>query len=461
MFEASIYRARRNRLRELIGNGVVLLMGNSLQPRPYPANTYPFRQSSHFMYYAGLADPDLVVLIHMDSEREVLFGNPVSMDDIIWSGELPGLEERAASVGLTEAVPLPRLVDVMTELGRNRTPVHYLAPFQADAMDRMQALWGMDAVEVRKGESNVLKRAVVEQRLHKSTEEVAEIEDALGVTASMYALAMSMVRPGVREMQIAGAMQGLALSHDRQQSFLPIVTVRGQILHNETYGNTLEAGQILLVDSGAESPIGYSSDITRAIPVSGRFTPTQRQIYEIVLAMQTGAIEAARPGITNLELHMGAARTCVAGLIDMGLMKGDPDEAARAGAHALFFPHGLGHMLGIDVHDMEDLGDIVGYGEGESRSSQFGLAFLRMARKLETGFVFTVEPGIYFVPALIDEWRARGLHAQFIDYDAVQRFRKGGGIRIEDDVLVTEDGHRVLGPHIPKTVGELEAATGR
>jgi Xaa-Pro aminopeptidase len=255
-------------------------------------------------------------------------------------------------------------------------------------------------------------------------------------------------------------MQGVALSHGCPQSFLPIVTVQGQVLHNETYLGTLGENDLLLVDSGAESLEGYASDITRTIPVGGRFTESQRDLYDVVLAMQMGAIESTRPGITNLELHLGAARTCVQGLKDLGLMKGHPDSAVEAGAHALFFPHGLGHMLGLDAHDMEDLGDIVGYGEGAKRSEQFGLAALRMARELEPGFVFTIEPGIYFIPALIEKWRDEGLHRDFIEYDALAPFLDFGGIRIEDDVLVTEDGHRVLGPPIPKKAAQVETATG-
>ena len=262
-------------------------------------------------------------------------------------------------------------------------------------------------------------------------------------------------------MAIAGAMQGIALAQDRGQCCQPIVTVRGQILHNESYEGVLAAGQLLLVDTGAESPNGYASDITRTYPVSGKFEPRQKDLYELCLAMQLHAIDHARPGATNLELHLGAARTLARGMVDLGLMKGDPEAAVQAGAHALFFPHGLGHMMGLDVHDMEDLGDIVGYGEGVERSKQFGLGFLRMSRKLEPGFVFTVEPGIYFNPPLIDQWRGEKKHADFLDYEKIETYKDFGGIRIEDDVLITEGGKRVLGPPIPKTVAEVEAAAGR
>lgn len=460
MLESATYRQRRKKLRETLEDGVVLWLGNSLQPRTYPANTYPFRQNSHFLYYVGLSDPDLAVLSHVGEERDVLFATPITIDDIIWDGPLPTVEERASLAGIEETAPLGDLASRIGELVEKGVTIHYLAPYQADAVDRMAALLGKTPGEVAAGESLALKRVVVDHRLHKTDEEIAEIEDALGVTARMYERAMAMTRPGLREMEIAGAMQGVALAHDSHQSFAPIVTVRGQILHNETYRGTLEAGQILMLDSGAESPAGYASDITRAVPVSGSFTERQRDVYDVVLSMQILAIEGARPGVTNRELHMGAALTCAQGLKELGLMKGDPAAAVKAGAHAMFFPHGLGHALGLDVHDMEDLGDIVGYGEGVERSTQFGLNFLRMARELEPGFVFTIEPGIYFIPALIDTWRGEGRHADFIVYDRVEQYRDFGGIRIEDTVLVTGDGHRVLGPPIPKTVEDVEAATG-
>jgi len=460
MLKTDTYKERRTGLRAALDGGVVLWLGNALQPRTYPANTYPFRQNSHFLYYAGLSDPDLAVLSWVDEERDVLFATPLTIDDIIWDGPLPTAEERASLAGIGETAPLADLPSVLEDLRGKGVTIHYLAPFQADAVARMASLLGVEPSALAAGESMPLKRAVVDHRLHKSDEEIAEIENALEVTSRMYAAAMGVTRSGLLEMQVHGAMQGVALADDRHQCFQPIVTVRGQILHNETYKGTLEAGQLLMIDSGAESPTGYASDITRVVPVSGTFTSKQREIYEIVHAMQAGAIEAARPGVTNLELHLGAARTCAQGLVGLGLMKGDADAAVEAGAHAMFFPHGLGHMLGLDVHDMEDLGDIVGYGEGVERSTQFGLGFLRMARTLEPGFVFTIEPGIYFVPALIDQWRSEGLHTDFIDYEKVEQYRDFGGMRIEDDVLVTRDGKRVLGPHIPRTADEVEAATG-
>jgi Xaa-Pro aminopeptidase len=288
------------------------------------------------------------------------------------------------------------------------------------------------------------------------------MERALAVSAEMYDLALGMIRPGLREAEVAGAIQGVALAHDMPQSFLPIVSIHGEVLHNNSYGNVMKDGDLLVIDSGVEAPPGYySSDITRTFPVSGRFTERQRAIYEVVLAAQEAAIAGASPRVSHRDMHLLAARTIAAGLKQVGLMRGDPDEAVAAGAHALFYVHGLGHMIGIDVHDMEDLGDVVGYPPGEKRSTQFGLSFLRLAKRYQPGFCVTVEPGIYFVPALIDRWAAEKRHAGFIDYAKVEEYRGFGGIRLEDDILITADGCRVLGKPIPKRVEDVERAMRR
>ncbi len=325
----------------------------------------------------------------------------------------------------------------------------------------MEHLAKLQAAKKKPELATALVKAVIAQRSFKTDSEIAEIEDALSVTAEAYRKIMAATRPGRTEAELAAVLQGVALAHDRQQSFNPIVSVRGEVLHNTSYANILADGDLLLVDSGADSARSYASDITRTFPVSGTFTSKQRDIYEVVLAMQEAAIGAASPKKTNRELHLLAALTAARGLVDLGLMQGDPQAAVDAGAHALFFPHGLGHMLGQDVHDMEDLGDLVGYDEGDRRSEQFGLAFLRLAKKLEPGFVITIEPGIYFVPALIEQWRTASRHCEFIRYDRLDAFQGFGGIRIEDDVLITAEGARVLGPGIPKTVAELEAVVGR
>jgi Xaa-Pro aminopeptidase len=338
--------------------------------------------------------------------------------------------------------------------------IHYLPPFRPARTLQIAEVLGTATADVADGASAELVRAVAAQRSVKTSDEVAEIEEALAVTAEMYRAAMAAADVGRTEAEVAAALCQPALAHDRQLAFPPIVTVRGEVLHNESHANILESGQLLLIDSGAESAGWYASDITRTFPVGATLSAAQKDVYQVVLAAQRAAIAAVHPERTNLEVHLVAARTIVSGLSEMGLMQGHVDDAVAAGAHALFYPHGIGHMLGLDVHDMEDLGDVVGYAPGERRSEQFGLGFLRLARRLEPGFVITIEPGIYFIPALIDRWQSQGLHRDFIRYDRLQPFIGFGGVRIEDDVLVTADGSRVLGPPIPKSVPELEAVLG-
>ncbi len=460
MFDPDVYRARRTQLHRAVGSGAILLPAAAPMPRTYRDNTYPYRQSSHLLYYTGLTGPGLFLLSHPDEGRDVLYGPPVTMDDVIWCGPRPSLDELAALAGIDEAVPVDRLDADLKALTERGADVHYLPPFQREVVATLAGLLDRPDSQVLDGPSPTLIRAVAEQRLVKGAEEVAEIEEALVVTASAYRRAAEAIRPGLFEREIAGLIQGVALSEDRAQTFLPITTVRGEVLHNESRSERLEEGQLMLIDSGAESALGYSADITRTFPVSGRFTPRQRTIYDIVLASQRAAIAATRPGVSYRDVHLAAARVIAEGLIAEGLMRGDPDEAVAAGAHALFFPHGLGHALGLDVHDMEDLGDVVGYGEGVARSEQFGLAFLRFARVLEPGYVMTAEPGIYFIPALIDQWAEAGTAEGFIDHEALAGWRDFGGIRIEDDVLVTEGGSRVLGPPIPRGADAIESAMG-
>lgn len=457
---ATVFSTRRQTLRAAVPEGAILILGNTEAAKNYADNVYPFRQDSHFLYYVGVNEADMAALLLPDG-REILFGREDHPDDLVWFGPHATLADHAESSGFQQTAFRRTLSEAVATLQKTGIKVHYLPPYRGERRFELSELFDVDPREVDGGTSRELVAAVVAQRSVKTDAEIAEIENALGVTAAAYRAAMSATRAGKTESEIASVLQAVALAEDRQQSFNPIVSVRGEVLHNTSYKNTLQDGDLLLVDSGAESPRWYASDITRTFPVSGRFTPKQREIYEIVLAMQTAAIDAASPSTNNRELHLLAALTAVRGLKDAGLMKGDPEAAVEAGAHALFFVHGLGHMLGQDVHDMEDLGDVVGYAEGETRSTQFGLGFLRLARQLEPGFVITVEPGIYFVPALIAGWRNEGRHSDFICYDRLHAYLDFGGIRIEDDVLITSNGSRVLGPGIPKTVDALEAVIGR
>lgn len=459
MFDPSVYASRRRRLRKQLKSGLILFLGNDESPMNYPANTYPFRQDSTFLYYFGLDTPSLAAIIDIDSGRETLFGDDITLEDIIWMGHLSTLKERARAVGVRSTAPLARLDEVIREARKKKRTIHFLPPYRAETASRLSALLKKPASRLKKAASTELIKAVVNQRSTKDDEEVAEIEKALDVTRKMYLAAMRLTRPGLFERDIVGEIEGIALAHGCQTAFPTILTINGQILHNHYHGNKLERGRLLVIDAGATSPLGYAADITRTIPVTGEFTPRQQSIYDIVLRGQLKAIEMIKPGIMYKDVHLAAARTMALGLKELGLMKGDIDEAVAAGAHALFFPHGIGHMLGLDVHDMEGLGENhVGYNKTVKRSEQFGLAYLRMARELRPGFVLTVEPGIYFIPALIDKWRAENKFRQFINYVKVEAFRHFGGVRIEDDVLVTRDGCRILGRPIPRTVREIERA---
>ncbi len=457
---SEIYRQRRNRIRTAAAGGIILWMGHGLQPRNYSDNTYPFRQNSNFLYYTGLSEPDLAMLSLTEPDHDILFSKPASIDDIIWSGPKITQSELARAAGIDAVEDIGRLEEHLAKAAAQGTPIHYLPPYQASLIIGIAHLLKKEPSEIVAGASQILMEAVAGQRSIKADVEIAEIEDALSITDRMHRAAMAAARPGVHEYEIAGAIQGIALSRNRQQAYSPIITVHGEVLHQHSHDGFLADGQLLLNDSGAESPMYYASDITRTFPVNGRFTTVQAEVYQIVLRMQLGAIGMIMPGISYREVHLGACRIMVEGLRSMGFMKGNPSDAVDAGAHALFFPHGIGHMLGLDVHDMEDLGDIVGYKKKEPRSSQFGLNYLRLSRPLEAGFVFTVEPGIYFIPALIDRWQQEGLHKEFINYSRIDGFRSFGGIRIEDDVLVTSAGAHVLGPGIPKTIPEVEQACG-
>ena len=425
----------------------------------YPANTYPFRQDSTFLYFFGLDSPGLDAVIDVDDNKEILFGDDIGLEDIIWMGHLPTLKERASAVGVRRTGSRAKFeAAVRTALKAGRK-IHYLPPYRADIAQKIRSLLKVSGSKIKAGASAEFIKAVVGQRTIKTKEEIREIEGALDVTFDMYRFAMKKAKPGRIEHEISGGMEGIALSCGYRVAFPPIVTVNGQILHNHDHGNVLAKGRLLVMDMGAESPMRYASDITRTIPVGGTFNRRQRDIYEIVLAGQETAIRSIKPGVMYKEVHLKAARKMAAGLKELGLMKGDVGEAVTAGAHALFFPHGLGHHLGFDVHDLENLGENhVGYDKSVQRSDQFGLAYLRMARALEPGHVLTVEPGIYFIPALIAKWRKERKHLDFINYDKVEKFLDFGGVRIEDDVLVTSTGRRVLGKPIPKTVEDIQRA---
>jgi len=459
MLTPATYRDRRARLAKDVGSGLVVFLGNDEVGMNYTANVYPFRQDSTFLYFWAVDQPGLAATIDVDSGSETMFGDDQTMADVVWSGPTPSIAERAAGAAVTDTAPSASLAVRVSAAVAKGQAVHFLGPYRAEHTITLAALLNVPPAAVRDKRSVVLHRAVAAQRAYKSPDEIADIELAIDVSRDMYATAMRAAKSGRKEYEIVAEIARVVQARGCTYSFPPICSVHGETLHNPFHRNTLASGDVLILDSGVETPSHNASDITRTIPVGGAFSSQQKAIYETVLRAQLGAIAAIRPGVPYRDIHLGAAKSIATDLTALGLMRGDAGDAVAAGAHALFFPHGLGHMMGMDVHDMENLGeDIVGYGPGYERSTQFGLNYLRLARPLEAGFVLTVEPGLYFIPALIDQWQADGTNAAFLNFSEIAKFREARGYRIEDDVVVTATGARVLGPPIPKTVADVEAA---
>jgi Xaa-Pro aminopeptidase len=457
MFETNVYKTRRSRLKDLLKKDVAFFPGNDECSMNYPANTYHFRQDSSFLYFFGLNQPGLAGFIDFETGEDYIFGNDVTMEDIVWMGNQPLMADRAAQAGINRTFPFVELTGFLKKLTRQGKKIHYLPPYRGETIIRLSHLLNSPVNLIKEGASDDLIKAVITLRSVKEEVEITEIENMVDVAYEMHTTAMKMAHPGIFEREIAGKIEGIALSQGGAVSFPVILTINGQILHNHYHGNFLKKGRLMVVDAGAESCHGYASDITRTSPVGGKFSSGQKQVYEVVLAANMESIKEVKPGITFKSVHLKSAGIIAEGLKELGLMKGNIENAVNAGAHALFFPHGLGHMLGMDVHDMEGLGeDYVGYDNSIQRSKQFGTAYLRLAKKLQPGYVLTIEPGIYFIPALIDQWKKGKMFTEFINYDKVDEYRDFGGIRIEDNILVTEKGHRVLGKPIPKTVKEIE-----
>jgi len=458
MFAKEVYWQRRKMLREIIGDGLILIPGNEESSMNYRANTYHFRQDSSFLYFFGINKPGFYGICDTDTGEDTLCGNDFAIDDIIWMGEQPSVRDLAAEVAVEKTASLNDLAAVLQKAVKSGKKIHMLPTYRGDHDIKLGQMMGVGCEELTKFVSQDLIAAVVKLRSIKDQYEISEIEKAVEVAGIMHTTAMKMAYPGNYERELAGAIEGIALSHGGPVSFPVILSMDGQTLHNHYHGNELAEGRMVVCDAGAETAMCYASDITRTYPVGGKFSTMQKDIYNIVLKANTETIKASAPGRTYREVHLMAAKIIAGGLKELGLMKGDLDEAVVAGAHALFFPHGLGHMLGLDVHDMEGLGENhVGYNEALKRADQFGLAYLRLGRELEPGFVITNEPGCYFIPALIDQWKGEKKHEQFINYDQLEKYRSFGGVRIEDDVLITDTGSRVLGTPIPKTVEEVEA----
>jgi Xaa-Pro aminopeptidase len=457
MFNRETYSTRRQQIRQKIGNGIVLILGNTDSPMNYTDNTFHFRQDSTFLYLFGLDFQNLAAVIDIDSGEEIIFGDDVSIDDIIWMGPQIPLKEKAEKVGVSRTEPIKNLQPMIGKAISSGRKIHFLPPYRAEGKLQLQELLGISVSKLKDYSSIELIKTLVELRSVKEIQEIEEIRKACAVGYQMHVTAMKMAKAGVLEQTIAGTIEGIALSGGGMTSFPIILSQNGETLHNHDHSQTLQNGRILLVDAGAEVRSHYASDFTRAIPVAGKFTSKQREIYEIVLAANNRGRELTRPGETYLSVHLEVAEVIASGLKALGLMKGDVKEAVRYGAHALFMPHGLGHMLGLDVHDMENLGENnVGYDDEIHRIDQFGTAYLRLGRRLKPGFVVTNEPGIYFIPALIEKWKAEKINAGFINFDRLESYLDFGGIRLEDDILVTETGCEIIGDRIPVTPDEVE-----
>ena len=458
LFDKETYVARRDRLRRQVGSGLVLLFGNNDAPANYPANAYKFRQDSSFLYFFGQQREGLVGVIDIDNGREYLIGDDIDMDDIVWFGAVDSVADMAEQCGADGGAPMSRLAELVDRARLQGRKVHFLPPYRHDQMIRLMDLTGIHPSRQREEASLELIRAVIDQRAVKSAGEIEEIEKACSIGYEMHTTAMRLCRPGVSEQYIAGIISGIASARGCMPSFPTILSMHGEIMHGYPSPRPLEGGRLMLCDAGAETNGNYCSDNTRTTPIDGKFTPRQREIYSIVEACHDHVLDIARPGVKWWDVHFSVARLMTDRLKEVGLMKGDTEEAVRNGAHAMFFPHGLGHMMGMDVHDMEGLGQqYVGFDDEVRPSGQFGTNCLRCGRRLQEGWVMTDEPGIYFIPALIDDWKSRGLHKDFINYDLLETYKDFGGIRIEDDILVTADGCRMLGrERIPYHLDDVE-----
>ncbi len=455
MFSKETYVQRRAELKKKVGSGLLLFLGNDEYGLNFEDNTFRYRQDSSFLYYFGLSFAGLAAVIDIDNDREIIFGDELSIDAIVWMGTQPTLHEKSAMVGVENTMPSAELPKYLQKAAASGQTIHYLPPYKAE--HRLKLMEWLGVPPAKQEGSVPFIRAIVSQRNYKTAEELEIIEKACLVTADMHEAAMRTIRPGIMEYEVVAAMEAISIANNCETSFATIATVNGQTLHNHYHGNRLQSGQLFLIDAGAEHESGYAGDMSSTTPVDLKFTQRQKEIYMLQNKMASSVVAALRPGVNYMDMYDLSARVMVDGLKELGLMKGNTDDAVREGAHAMFYPHGLGHMMGLDVHDMENLGEIwVGY-DGKPKSTQFGRKSQRLALPLEPGFVFTVEPGIYFIPELMDKWRAEKKFFDFINYDVLDTYRDFGGVRNEADYTITADGARILGRAIPNTPEAVEA----
>lgn len=458
LFSKSTYVERRNELKKLVGSGLIVLFGNNDSPANYPSNTYKFRQDSSFLYYFGLHRNGLVGVIDVDNDREYLVGDEIDIEDIVWYGSVTSVAEMAEMTGVARTAAMRELPAIVESAKAQGEEVHFLPPYRFDNQIQIMDLLGIHPSQQKAAASLKLIAAVVKMRTTKTEEEIAELERAAEIGYEMHTTAMRLCRPGITEQYIGGMVDGIANAYGCMVSFQTIATQHGEVMHGNPSTIKLEAGRLMLVDAGAETNENYCSDNTRTTPVSGVFTQKQKDIYNIVVECHDHVLEVAKPGVKWWDVHFAVCRIITERLQQLGLMKGDVEESLKAGAHAMFLPHGLGHSMGMDVHDMEGLGQVyVGFDNEVRPSTQFGTNALRFGRRLQKGFVVTDEPGIYFIPALIDDWKKNGTNAQFLNFDKIDEYRDFGGIRIEDDVLITDEGCRFIGSkRIPYHVEDVE-----
>ena len=458
MFSANTYKERRSKLKSLTGSGLILLPGNEEVGMNYRDNVYHFRQDSTFLYYTGIDRPNLVFIIDIDNNTETLFGDDLTVDQVVWTGPVDPLSVFADKSGIDTVRSYPAVVASLQKAVQQKQTIHFLYPYRGEIIVRLSEWLNIPVNQLQQKVSLSLTKAVIAQRSYKTEEELKEIDEAVNLTSAMQLKAIQLSRPGIKEYEIAGQLEGVATAGGGSLAFPIILTVNGQYLHNHAGGNILKSGQMVLCDCGAENTMRYAGDMTRTCPVDKKFTAQQREVYDIVLNAQVSAVNALKPGVLFKDIHLLAAEKLADGLKQLGLLNGDMKEAVALGVHTLFFQCGLGHMMGLDVHDMENLGEeYVGYTDTLKKSKEFGLKSLRLGRALEEGFVVTIEPGIYVVPELIDQWQSQNKHKDFINYDKVNAFRSFGGIRIEEDYFITSTGSRLSGKPFAKTADEIEA----
>ncbi len=457
LFSSETYTKRRKQLASDLGEGLILILGNEEAPMNCSDNTYRYRQDSNFLYYFGLNQAGLAATIDVESGEAIIFGQELTIEDIIWIGPHPTLKSLGEKVGISTVKPKSGLFETVQNAKTKGRTIHFTPPYRYDNIILLVDLLGKHHIEVKNGASSALIKAIVKQRSYKTNEELVEMTEAVNITRKMHIAAMQYTKPELLESDVVGVILHEAKRYGSDLSYPAIFSINGQTLHNHYHGNVMHSGKLALNDSGAENKMCYAGDITRTFPVNGKFTAKQKEIYEIVLDMEDTSISSLQPGISYKDIHINSNRVMLTKFKDLGLVKGDVEEMLYAGVGGLFMPHGLGHMIGLDVHDMEDLGEnYIGYDTSVERSKQLGLKSLRLARDLQEGFVLTVEPGVYFIPELIQKWKSEQKLIHHINYDKLEGYLDFGGIRIEDNIVITRDGHQVLGERIPKTVYEIE-----